>query len=128
MMNSGAESDYGIVLVTIDSQAQARAIATAVINARLAACVNMFPIHSVYTWQGMVQEEEEWQLVIKTNLAYYPALEAKIHSLHPYDLPEIIALPIVQGASAYLAWIGRQVDGLSPQAIPSASAPLDLSD
>lgn len=104
-------AQYGVVLVTIDDEQQGQAIATAIVAARLAACVNLFPVQSIYRWQGEIQRDQEWQLVIKTDLAQYPALAAKIQSLHPYDLPEIIALPIAQGSEAYLAWISAQVEG-----------------
>lgn len=100
---------YGIVLVTIDSEEQGQAIAAALVSAQLAACVNLFPIHSIYTWEGAVQREQEWQLVIKTDLSRFAALEAKIQSLHPYEVPEILALPIQQGNAAYLSWISEQV-------------------
>lgn len=83
------------------------AIAQALIQDKLAACVNMLPVESVYTWQGQVQQEREYQLLIKTHLANYPALEAKIRELHSYEVPEIIAVPILQGSAAYLQWIGE---------------------
>jgi periplasmic divalent cation tolerance protein len=104
-------AQYGVVLVTIDDEERGQAIAAAIVEARLAACVNLFPIQSIYRWQGEVQCDRDWQLVIKTDLAQYPALATKIQSLHPYDLPEIIALPISQGSDAYLGWISAQVDG-----------------
>lgn len=105
-----AIAQYGIVLVTIDDLDQGRAIAAALVESRLAACVNLFPVQSVYTWQGQLQQDDEWQLVIKTDLTHFAALETCIHNLHPYDLPEMIALPIVQGSRDYLGWISSQVD------------------
>ncbi|MGC1308832.1 MAG: divalent-cation tolerance protein CutA [Phormidesmis sp.] len=102
-------SQFGVVLVTVGSEAEGEAIAAALIEAKLAACVNMFPVKSVYTWEGKVQREAEWQLVIKTRLDCYEALAAKVVSLHSYDTPEIIALPIEKGSPDYLTWLNSQV-------------------
>ncbi|MGF1523928.1 MAG: divalent-cation tolerance protein CutA [Leptolyngbyaceae cyanobacterium] len=102
-------ADYGVILVTVNSQETAHAIAEALVHDQLAACVNLFPVQSIYTWKGAVQKDSEWQLVIKTRLAQFASLEAKLTEIHPYEVPEIIALPIVQGSSAYLQWLGGQV-------------------
>ncbi|MGI8934197.1 divalent-cation tolerance protein CutA [Leptolyngbya sp. BC1307] len=101
---------YAIVLTTTGSEAEAEAIATALVEARLAACVNLFPIQSVYTWQGKLQREAEWQLVIKTRQDCFDEVAAKVRSLHSYDTPELIALPIAEGAADYLGWMGAQVN------------------
>jgi periplasmic divalent cation tolerance protein len=98
-------SNYGVVLVTTSSQQEAEQIASALVEKKLAACVSVCPIHSIYTWQGKVHNEQEWQLVIKTDLALFPALEAKIKEMHSYEVPEIIALPIIAGSEPYLSWI-----------------------
>ncbi|MEH2422105.1 MAG: divalent-cation tolerance protein CutA [Nostoc sp.] len=100
---------YGVVLVTAGNMQEAEAIANALVEAKLAACVNLLPIHSIYTWQGELHNEQEWQLLIKTDLAQFPAMEAKIKEMHSYEVPEIIALPIVAGSQAYLQWISQQV-------------------
>lgn len=102
-------TDYGIVLVTTGSQTEAETIASALVEAKLAACVSLTPIHSIYTWQGEVHSEQEWQLMIKTDLRAFGTLEAKIRELHSYEVPEIIALPIVAGTQSYLTWIGENV-------------------
>ncbi len=102
--------EYGVVLVTASSQAEAERIASALVEAKLAACVNLMPIRSVYTWQGEICSDEEWQLVIKTCLHHFSKLEAKVRSLHSYETPEIIALPILAGSPPYLQWI-REVCG-----------------
>jgi periplasmic divalent cation tolerance protein len=99
---------YGVVLVTAASKEEGEAIAQALIQARLAACVSLMPIRSVYTWQGNVHHEEEWQLMIKTNLSRFADLEAKIREIHSYEVPEIIALPIFAGSQPYLNWIAAQ--------------------
>ncbi len=100
---------YGVVFVTASSRDEAEALATALIQSQLAACVSFTPIHSLYTWNGEVCSDEEWQLIIKTDLNQFAALEAKVLSLHSYEVPEIIALPIVAGSSAYLNWMGTMV-------------------
>ncbi|MEO1350088.1 MAG: divalent-cation tolerance protein CutA [Cyanobacteria bacterium J06635_15] len=100
--------NYGIVLVTAGTEAEANAIAQVLVTEKLAACVALMPIQSIYTWQGKINHDAEWQLVIKTNLDRFSALEVRIKTLHSYDVPEIIALPIVQGSAPYLAWITEQ--------------------
>lgn len=99
---------YGVVLVTAPSVAEAEAIAQALVQEGLAACVSLMPIRSIYTWQGQLNKDEEWQLVIKTNLNRFTALEARIRQLHSYEVPEIIALPILYGSQHYLSWIAEQ--------------------
>ncbi len=100
---------YGVVLVTAGSQAEGEAIARALVTAKLAACVNILPMQSLYTWQGDLCQEPEWQLLIKTDLDCFEALAAKVRELHTYELPEILALPIATGSSAYLEWLGANV-------------------
>ena len=100
---------YGVVLVTTASIEEAEAIANALVEAELAACVSLLPIHSIYIWQGKLHKEQEWQLLIKTDLALFPTLEAKIRELHSYEVSEIIALPIIAGSQLYLQWIAEQV-------------------
>lgn len=108
---SQEKDTYGVVLVTASSEAEAERIANALVEAKLAACVNFLPIRSVYTWKGEVCRDEEWQLVIKTCLRHFSDLEAKIRSLHSYETPEIIALPIVAGSQPYLQWIQQSCEG-----------------
>ncbi|MDJ0693791.1 divalent-cation tolerance protein CutA [Mastigocoleus sp. MO_188.B34] len=104
------DNNCTVVLVTAGSQEEAENIATALVELRLAACVNILPIHcSVYVWEGKVNKDKEWQLIIKTKLSQFPALEAKIQELHSYDVPEIIAIPIVNGSQPYLQWMLNQV-------------------
>ncbi|MEM9502417.1 MAG: divalent-cation tolerance protein CutA [Cyanobacteria bacterium P01_E01_bin.43] len=98
-------TEHGVILVTVDTQETAVAIAQSLVDDRLAACINLFPLHSVYTWNEQVQQAVEWQLVIKTDLGLFAAIEQALQMLHPYDVPEIIALPIVQGSTPYLAWL-----------------------
>lgn len=103
---------YGIVLVTVGTQQEAEAIASALVNLHLAACVNLVPVRSIYKWEGELHNTEEWQLLIKTDLVQFPTLETKIRDLHSYKLPEIIALPIVAGFEPYLQWISDNVKNL----------------
>jgi periplasmic divalent cation tolerance protein len=106
-------SGYGIVLVTASSEDEGKAIASSLVAAQLAACVTLFPIRSIYTWGGEIHDEPEWQLIVKTDLAHFKALAAKIEELHSYEVPEMIALPIVAGSQSYLDWMGEQV--ISPK-------------
>ncbi|NEO26767.1 MAG: divalent-cation tolerance protein CutA [Kamptonema sp. SIO4C4] len=98
-------ADYGIVLVTASSQDEAEAIAAVLLQEKLAACISTTAIQSLYVWEGEVNNDQEWQLMIKTDLQLFSQLEAKIKAVHSYDVPEIIALPIVNGSKAYLDWI-----------------------
>ena len=109
MESDSAATGYGVVLVTASSQEEGKAIAQALVEAKLAACVTLMPVHSIYTWQGQVMDEQEWQMVIKTELTQFPVLENKIRELHSYEVPEIIALPIVAGSEPYLQWTSSHV-------------------
>ncbi len=95
-----------VVYCTCPDQATAERIAETMVNERLAACVTITPgLISIYRWQGQIQRDAEVLLIIKTRSAVYPLLEARIHDLHPYQVPEIIALPVQMGAATYLDWI-----------------------
>ena len=96
-----------IVLVTCSSQAEARRIARGVVQARLAACVNILPgvVTSVYRWKGKVASAKERLLLIKTSKKRLAKLRAAVERLHSYDVPEFIALPIAAGARTYMAWL-----------------------
>ena len=95
-----------LVLTNLPDRASAERLADAVISQQLAACVNILaPCRSVYRWQGKVQHEEEHPVLIKTADDRYAALEAAIRAVHPYELPEIIAVPVERGLPAYLDWV-----------------------
>ena len=100
-----------VVLVTCRSAKEARKIARAVVEQRLAACANILarPVQSVYRWKGTVESAKEFLLTIKTTKARFPKLKGEIKRLHSYDVPEIIALPIAAGATNYLNWISDSV-------------------
>ena len=103
-------TDYRIVLTTAGSVDEADRIATALVEAGLAACVNIVsPITSVYRWKGAVQKEQEWLLLIKTTASAFENLSRKIRELHSYDLPECIQIPIEAGSAEYLRWIEENV-------------------
>lgn len=98
-----------LVLTNLPDQPAAEALARALVEARLAACVNILaPCRSVYHWQDTVESTDEVPLLIKTTAACYPALAAAICAQHPYELPEIIAVPITHGLPEYLAWIAAE--------------------
>lgn len=95
-----------LVLTNLPDRAAAERLADSLVEMRLAACVNILaPCLSVYRWQGATQREEEHPLLIKTTGERYAALEAAIRAGHPYELPEIIAVPIERGLPAYLDWV-----------------------
>lgn len=103
-----------VVLSTLPSDQEAASIARALIDDRLAACVNILPaMTSVYRWTDGVQQGTEHQLVIKTTRSRVAALWEKLEALHPYDLPEFVVLPIVDGSELYLKWI-RDATSVSP--------------
>lgn len=96
---------YCVIITTCESEVAAKAIAEHLVAQHLAACVQLIPIQSVYRWQGEVCREPEVQLLIKTRTELFEAVEAAIQTLHSYEVPEIIALPILQGSGSYLDWL-----------------------
>jgi periplasmic divalent cation tolerance protein len=102
------ETDYVIVMTTMPADGDPAGLARALVDARLAACVNILaPMASVYRWEGRIEEEREQQLIIKTSRTRLAALWDQLRELHPYDVPEFIVLPIVDGNDAYLRWVGE---------------------
>lgn len=101
-----SEEHYILVMTTCNQRETARRIADGLVEQRLAACVSLLPkIESVYAWQGRITHDEEILLLIKARASHYAALEQAIKSLHDYELPEIIAVPIDTGSAEYLNWI-----------------------
>lgn len=95
-----------MVLCTFPDVEQAREIAAVLVERRLAACVNLLPgVESIYRWEGKVERAGEVLAVIKTTR--YPELEAALKDLHPYEVPEILALPVAAGLAGYLKWLGE---------------------
>jgi periplasmic divalent cation tolerance protein len=102
-------SAHVVVFVTAGSLEQGQAIARALVEERVAACVNIVsPIQSVYRWQDQVHDDQEVLLIAKTAAAMFDQLATRVRQLHSYEVPEIIALPIVAGAEDYLQWIDEQ--------------------
>ncbi|MEO0407125.1 MAG: divalent-cation tolerance protein CutA, partial [Cyanobacteria bacterium P01_A01_bin.135] len=98
-----------LVLVTAGSQADADIIATALVEQRLAACVAIAPIQSIYRWQGKIERDSEWQLTIKTAASQLATVQELVQQLHPYDVPEVLAVPVMGGSEDYLTWLLGQV-------------------
>ncbi|HEX2750676.1 MAG TPA: divalent-cation tolerance protein CutA [Verrucomicrobiales bacterium] len=95
-----------VVLSTFPDKSAAVTAAEVLVNERLAACVNVLPgVESIYQWQGKVETGQEVLAVIKTTPQRYPALEQRLRELHPYEVPEIVALPASAVAETYLAWV-----------------------
>ena len=103
-------TDKVVVLVTTASLRESKKIAKHLVDARLAACVNITaPAQSIYRWQGKVTEDKEFLLVIKSSRELFEEIKAAVAKLHSYTNPEIICLPIVDGSEDYLQWIGDSV-------------------
>ena len=100
--------DYVVVMTTLPADADAGAFARALIEERLAACVNLLPVmESVYRWEGDIEQETERQIVIKTARERVATLWERVRELHPYDVPEFLVLPVVDGNDAYLRWVAE---------------------
>ncbi|MEM8718251.1 MAG: divalent-cation tolerance protein CutA [Cyanobacteria bacterium P01_G01_bin.39] len=98
---------YCLIMVTVGAEEEGATIAKTLLAEKLAACVNITPINSFYAWQGKINQDREWQLLIKTRFNLFEQLAQRIKTLHSYDVPEIIALPIMAGDSSYLNWIAE---------------------
>src|SRR5581483_8848549 len=117
-------SNVLLVVCTCENHEQALDIANALVEARLAACVNILPpVFSVYRWQAKIERAEEVPLLIKTTEEGFPALRDRIQQLHTYEVPEIIALPITAGSEKYLDWLRQQVSSQigEPEIMPVAN-------
>ena len=100
--------EYVLVLTTLPTDADGAAFARTLVEEQLAACVNLHaPMESIYRWEGNIETETERQLVIKTTRERVAALWDRVRELHPYDVPEFLVLPIVDGNDAYLRWVGE---------------------
>jgi periplasmic divalent cation tolerance protein len=99
---------YVLVLTTLPADADGPGFGRALIEERLAACVNLLPaMESVYRWEGRIEQESERQVVIKTSRDRLVALWDRVRDLHPYEVPEFLVLPIIEGNEAYLRWVGE---------------------
>ena len=98
-----------MVMSNAPDNASAHALARALVNTKLAACVNILPgVHSVYRWQGRVEDATEVTLLIKTTRRHYPQLQQALVAAHPYDLPEVVAWPLTEGYAPYLNWVAAE--------------------
>lgn len=103
-------TDKIVVLTTCDSEMLAEQLARHLVEHRLAACVNILPrARSVYRWQEKIEDAGEWVLLIKSRRDLFAAVRAEIQKIHTYEVPEVIALPVVDGSEAYLGWIDGQL-------------------
>ncbi|MDR7192344.1 divalent-cation tolerance protein CutA [Luteimonas terrae] len=108
--------DILVCFSTCPDASTAERIARTLVESRLAACVNLLPgVRSIYRWEGAIASEAEVLMMIKTTTAQLPALREHLVALHPYDVPELIALPVADGLPAYLQWIA---DGVAPVGTP----------
>lgn len=99
-------TDYVQVLTTAGSEEEAQRLSSALVERRLAACVQVVgPVSSRFRWQGEIEEATEWQCVAKTETRLYPRVEAAIREVHSYEEPEILATPVVAGGAGYLKWV-----------------------
>ena len=104
------------VTTTLPDQAAADRLATVLVEERLAACAQVVgPVSSTYRWQGSVEHATEWYCHLKTAVSRLPALQRRIRELHPYEVPEIVALPFVDGDASYLRWVEQAVQELNNQ-------------
>lgn len=105
-----------LVLTTVDDESAARDMAAALVERRLAACVQISSIESHYRWRGAHQQDREYRILCKTTPEVYAALEAAIVELHPYDLPAVVALESAQSYAPFEAWVGGGVSGAATDA------------
>jgi periplasmic divalent cation tolerance protein len=99
-----------IVLSTCGSEEEAARVAKTLVEARVAACVNILPkIRSVYRWKGAIEDATEWMLVIKSSRPLFPRLQTELRKVHSYEVPEILAIPVIEGSEDYLGWLDREL-------------------
>jgi periplasmic divalent cation tolerance protein len=108
----GRASEFRIVLVTCGSTAEARKISRALVEKRLAACVNMVsrPVESIYRWRGKVERARERLLIIKTRAQRLKQVEAEVQRLHSYETPEFLVVAVAGGSKGYLSWLGESME------------------
>lgn len=103
-------TDKIVVFSTCDSSEEAERISRTLIDRHLAACVTVLsPARSFYRWNGAVTDASEWLLLIKTSRALFDRLRAALESVHSYELPELLALPVIEGSPAYLSWLDNEL-------------------
>ncbi len=105
-------ADLILVFTTVEKREDAERIAGALVDRRLAACVQILPGSSVFRWKGRTEKTEEFLLVIKTREGLFRAVEREIENIHPYELPEIVAIPAVSVSERYLAWVRSETENI----------------
>lgn len=105
MTRPTAAPELLLVLTTLASADDARALARALLERRLVACAQISAVESLYRWDGAVQQEPEARLLLKTTTAQWPALQAAVRALHPYTLPALLALPVARALPAFADWV-----------------------
>ena len=114
-VTAAPDDAFVVVLVTAPTAEVATTIAHAVVGEKLAACVNIVPgLRSIYAWQGKLCDDTEVLCIVKTRRALFSALRDRVTALHPYEVPEIIALPISDGSAPYLAWLQHETETPAP--------------
>lgn len=98
-------SDVCMLMTAVDSEAAAQTLAQGLVEAQLAACVQVLPVQSFYVWQGQSRRDAEYLLLVKTRVALAPALETFVRAHHSYDVPELLLVPVTAGSAAYLQWL-----------------------
>ena len=112
-----------VVLVTAGSQDEAQRLSRLLVKEHLVACVNIVPqVTSIFLWEEKISEETECLLIMKTVVDAFPSLEARVKAIHHYDVPEILALPVVKGSGDYVSWIRKCTQAEKPQHARSVSA------
>ena len=107
-----AKPVYLVVFITTSSYDEARKIASALVDQRKAACVNIVPkVNSLFRWKGKIEEAEESLMMVKTRAELFTDVVGLVKSIHSYEVPEIIALPIVEGNAEYLSWLEEETEG-----------------
>lgn len=106
-----ASEEYSVVFTTTATEKDARTLARKLVQERLVACAQIIPIHSVYTWEGAVTETGEWLLVLKSRTDAFDGIESYIQEHHPYEVPEILRIPVTAGYAPYLNWMTESTTG-----------------
>jgi periplasmic divalent cation tolerance protein len=104
-------SDVCMMMTAVDNETAAQTLAQGLVEAQLAACVQVLPVKSFYVWQGESRRDAEYLLLVKTRVALTPALETFIRAHHPYDVPELLRLPVSAGSATYLQWLRAGTKG-----------------
>ncbi len=110
-MSEQTQSEPIVIYITAPGEEEAAGLARALVEAKLAACVNIITnVRSIYSWQGNIEDDREHLMIVKTQRHLFDRLAEKVREMHSYDVPEIVALPIVEGSPDYLKWLQESTD------------------